>query len=80
MWKANRWRMVGLWLVLVGACGDVCEDAAGKFEGCELPVPDGYRQNECNECLASCVTEASCDELSSIAQASGYTDCIADCS
>jgi hypothetical protein len=80
MWKTNRLLMVGLSLMLLGACGDVCQDGADKFEECDLPVPDGLRQNECNECIAACATEASCDDLSSIAQGSDYTDCIADCS
>jgi hypothetical protein len=70
---------LGLSLFLLGACGDVCADAADKFEGCDIKVPEGLRQNECNECIATCATEASCDDLRSIAEGSDYTDCIAGC-
>jgi hypothetical protein len=69
----------------VMGCGDACDDAADKFEECYPDLPTGDDDDDdadCTgnvECLAECVNDASCDDITAIPPGESYSTCVVDC-
>ena len=64
------------------ACGDECDDAVDKLEECGFTGGDSDSDEECEgaaECVAKCINDAECSDITMPTADSAYTQCVNAC-
>lgn len=65
-----------------GTSGNVCDQAIEKLKGecgiTDVGGPAGCTQDK-DKCIAGCILDAPCDEVTDLNQDNGFYDCLADC-
>lgn len=73
--------MLSFGLIAAGCGGDECSDAVDKLEECGFTTSNA--KDECesdqDECIAKCINNASCDEITGQNTTGGYGACVAGC-